>query len=135
LRLLGALGEFRDPDKVRAALELVLSDEFDPRDSMVIIWRASRQTETRTLAYDFVKQHFDELVNRLPRDSGASLPNVGSRFCDEEHRADMERFFNGRSTQYAGGPRDLATALEEVHLCAALRSAQEKSLAAFLRRY
>jgi alanyl aminopeptidase len=134
IRLLGALGEFREPSKSSASLQLVLSDEFDPRDSIVILYRASRHTETRATAYEFVKQHFEELVTRLPRDAGASLPNIGLLFCDEEHRTDMERFFNGRSTKYTGGPRDLANALERVHLCAALRNAQESSLAAFLKR-
>ena len=90
---------------------------------------------TRDTAYDFVKQNWDALVAKLPTDFGASLPFVASGYCDNEHRSDVEHFFKDRSTKYAGGPRNLDQVLESISLCAASKSANEASVAEFLRKY
>ncbi len=134
LRLLQALGSFQDPQIEKAALALVLSNEFDPRDSMTIVWRASSQPETRDLAYRFVKDNFDRLVARLPRDAGAGLAAAGGRYCDEDHRADVEAFFRNRVTRFTGGPRNLARTLETISLCSELKRLQQPSVVAFFRR-
>jgi alanyl aminopeptidase len=130
-RLLEALGAFTDPSVVQEALKLSLSDEFDPRETSRLLFAASRRPATRPLAYAFVKTNFDALVARLPRDSGARFPFIGTSFCDEEHRADVEAFFKDRSTKFTGGPRLLTQALESMRQCAAFRKAQEASVAGF----
>jgi hypothetical protein len=68
----------------------------------------SDSAKTRDLAYDFVKQNWDALIANLPTDSGASLPFIAERYCDEEqHRQDAKNFFEALSTKYTGGPRNL----------------------------
>jgi alanyl aminopeptidase len=134
VRLLRALGSFRDPESLSSALSLVLSDQFDPRESIEAIWRASGEAETRNIAYDFVKQKFEALVKRLPRDSGAHLPGSASGYCDRGHQLDVEAFFKDRSTQFTGGPRRLAQALEQISLCTALQQAQQSSVTSFFQK-
>jgi alanyl aminopeptidase len=135
LRLLQALGSFRDPPIQKDALALVLSNEFDPREAMTIVWRASSEPKTRDLAYRFVKQNFDRLVERLPRDAGAGLAAAGGRYCDEEHRADVEGFFKDRVARFTGGPRNLARTLETISLCSELKRLQEPSVVAFFAHW
>lgn len=132
--VLFALGSFTDPAIVKRALPIVLTDEFDPRQSLRIMFGAA-SPETRDLAYDFVKQNWDALIAKLPSDSGAFLPFVGGDYCDTEHRADIEAFFKDRSTKYSGGPRNLQQVLEGVDLCIANKKANEASVAEFLRKY
>ena len=138
--LLYAMGSFRDPAMVKIALPLILTDEFDSRQSLGILFGAAglfggARPETRDTAYDFVKQNWDALVAKLPTDFGASLPFVAGGYCDNEHRSDAEHFFKGRSTKYSGGPRNLDQVLESISLCAASKSANEASVAEFLRKY
>ena len=138
--LLYAMGSFRDPAIVKTALPLILTDEFDSRQSLGILFGAAglfggARPETRDTAYDFVKQNWDALVAKLPTDFGAFLPFVAGGYCDDEHRSDVERFFKDRSTKYAGGPRNLDQVLESIGLCAASKSANEASVAEFLRKY
>jgi alanyl aminopeptidase len=128
------MGAFRDPAIAESALSLVLSKEFDPRESWRIMQQASREPQTRDLAYQFVKGNFDRLVEQLPRDFGAFLPSVGQGYCDPEHRVDVETFFKDRSTRFAGGPRILANVLEGIDLCVALKRVQERSVEAFFRQ-
>lgn len=138
--LLYVMGAFRDPAMVKIALPLILTDEFDSRQSLGILFGAAglfggARPETRDTAYDFVKQNWDALVAKLPTDFGASLPFVAGGYCDNEHRSDVEHFFKDRSTKYAGGPRNLDQVLESISLCAASKSANEASVAEFLRKY
>jgi alanyl aminopeptidase len=133
-RLLEALAVFRDPALVEENLKVVLSDELDPRETLTLILGPAGHYRTRQRAYDFVKDHYDRIIARMPRDRGAALAGVASGFCDADHRADAERFFKERSARVSGGPRRLAHALEGIDLCVATRAAQQASVVAFLNR-
>jgi alanyl aminopeptidase len=130
--LLDALGSVRDPALAQASLDLLLHGEFEMREAMKLLWGIAAHPETRAVAYAFVKQHFDELVAKLPRDAGAGLARVASGFCDEERRADAAAFLAGRSTRYVGGPRVLNQTLEHITQCDHLRQAQGARLSNFL---
>jgi alanyl aminopeptidase len=133
-RLLAGMGSFHDPDIVDANLRIALSDEFDPRESLGLVYAAGRDRRTRERAYAFVKQNFDALVARRPPDFGAELAGVGSGFCDPQRRADLESFFKDRATRSRSGPRALAQILERIDLCIALEASQRDSVLAFLRK-
>ncbi|HXJ91987.1 MAG TPA: M1 family metallopeptidase [Terriglobia bacterium] len=133
--LLFSLGLFPDPEMAKVAMPIVLTGEFDNRQSLDILFGVSQLTRTRDLAYDFVKQNWDALVAKLPTDTGAFLPYIAGGYCDAGHRQDVEDFFKGRSTKYAGGPRNLDQVLEGIDLCIAYKQAQEPSLAEFLKQY
>jgi alanyl aminopeptidase len=133
--VLRALGSFRDPAILKAALAIVLTDEFDNRESVGILFAARDFSETRDLDYDFVKQNWDALIAKLPTDYGAFLPFVADGYCNESHRADAEAFFTGRATKYAGGPRNLAQVLEGISLCSANKDANEPGVIEFLEKY
>ena len=130
-RLIGALGQFRDPAVIQAALALTLSDDFDPRDSIRILYGLTRLPETAPLAYAFLTKNFDALVARLPRDWGAGTPGIGAALCDDSRREEVKGFFDTRSTKFVGGPRALAQSLESMHLCSTFRVAHTPSVTAF----
>jgi cytosol alanyl aminopeptidase len=131
-RMLSAMGNFRNPELARSAMALTLTDAFDARESMRLLYGATRSPQTRPIAYEFVKTNFDALAARLPRDAPAGFPGYGAALCDDEHRADVESFFKERAPRFAGGPRILAQALEGMKLCAEFRKKQGPSVARFL---
>jgi aminopeptidase N len=133
--LLYAMGSFPQPEIAKEALSLVLTPEIDSRLALYIPFSVAARPETRDLAYDFVKDHWDALIAKLPTDTGADLPYIAADYCDEGHREDAAKFFQGRSTKYAGGPRTLDQVLEQIHLCAAYKKAQEPSVTQFLENY
>jgi alanyl aminopeptidase len=134
MRLLGALGNFKDPDLLSQALNLILSDEFDSRESINILWSGLANRRTRLVAYDFVKKNIDRLLEKLPQEYGAYLPYIGSSFCDAGLRADLESFLKDRVAKYPGAPRNLAQTLESISLCEVQKAAQEGSVSAFLQK-
>jgi alanyl aminopeptidase len=133
--LLSALGSFRDPNIIDIALPIVLTDEFDIRESLSILFGPTQSSKTRDLAFNFVKENWDALVAKLPTDYGAFLPYVAAGYSDEKHRAEVESFFSGRSTKYTGGPRILAQVLEGINLQGAYKNAHRASVVTFLGQY
>ena len=134
-RLLAALGAFRDPSVQKLALHVTLSPDFDARESLILLREAAADRVTREGAWAFLKANFDALAARLPRDWPAGFPQFAAGFSDEAHRADVEAFFKDKAPNYAGGPRRLAQALEQIQLKTALRASQEESVAGFLKSY
>ena len=133
--LFRAMSHFRDARVVERSLKTLLSGEFDARETLPLLFADRAQLPTRLLVYQFVHDNFDALAARLPRDTAARLPTVAVGLCDDSRRAEVEQFFDGRSTKYTGGPRVLSQSLERLSLCSAYRDAQEPSVAAFLRNY
>ena len=138
--MLGALGSFRNRDLARDAIELLLSNDFDPREAFYpLLFGPLSYAETRDVPFEFVRANLDQLLARLPREVGgdyaASLPLLGNAFCDASHRAEVEAFFGPRIGQYTGGPRNLENVLEEIDLCVAERKTLTPELAKFLQQY
>jgi cytosol alanyl aminopeptidase len=138
--LLAALGSFRDPQLAAASLDLLLSKDFDLRESFYpLLFGPLAYAETRDVPFTFVKQHLDSLLKRLPREVGedyaATLPTVGANFCDAKRRDELDSFFRNRVKDYTGGPRSLAQTLEGIDLCISARQALAPELTAFLNKY
>src|SRR5207245_9356046 len=99
-RLVAALAGFRDPALAQAAMDLVLTGEFDMRLAIRLLFGAGWNPETRDLPFRFVQGHYDALVAKLPTavggDAAADLPYAGGAYCDQEHQAEIESFFKDR---------------------------------------
>ncbi len=141
--LLTALAHVDDAQLAQRNMEAVLGGGLELREAFLYLVRGTTENpSTREVAYRYVKEHFEPLVQGLPQSAGttvssagALLMNVGEDFCDAEHRKDLADFFGERSARHEGAPRALAQALERVDLCIALKEAQARSLAGFLTRY
>jgi len=133
--LLRTLGLFRDPKLASQALELLLDESLDIRQSQDILMTAMVHEATRERAYGFFKQHFEQLISRLPEGSRAYVPYSIASFCDPTHRADADAFLRPRITQYPGAERSLRQALESVELCEAYASAQRPMVEAYLTQF
>jgi alanyl aminopeptidase len=132
-RLLEAMTSFRDEASVRAALALMLGKEIDPRDAAPLMRVGLQSPRTRALPYAFVKEHYDELVARLPREIPAYFPFLAAGQCDERVKADMVAFFKERASNVESGARKYQQALESLDQCVALKKAQGPAVAKFLR--
>jgi alanyl aminopeptidase len=137
VRLLAAIGSFRDKALVKESLDLILSREFEPVDTTVLFgFRGSDSSQFRREAtWSFLKQNFDALADRMPREMMPFMPFMVPGFCAEAQRADVEAFFKEKAAKYPGMPRNLARATEAISLCIARRAAQGPAVAEFLKEY
>jgi len=138
--LFGALGAFENPELARAALQLFLTKNYDPREGgLSVLFGPVQYPETRTAPFEFVKQNLDAILAKLPREVGsdfaAFLPFTAGGFCDAKGRAEAEGFFKDKVKTWSGGPRNLAQVLEQIDLCTKQRSVVAPSISEYLRNY
>ncbi|MGA8030367.1 MAG: M1 family metallopeptidase, partial [Bryobacteraceae bacterium] len=138
--LIGALGDFQDPQLVQRSLALAFDGTFDMRMSMRMFSSSSDDPKVAELPYQYVKEHYDEVVAKLPSsintDYAARLPGLASGVgCSEDAAAEAKAFFEPRMAKVVGGPRSLANALEQIHLCAAAKPEATEQIAKFLSNY
>lgn len=138
-RIIGALGSFRDPACIEAAVRAPLSGQIPFIEGLSLLFAGQGSEDTRNMAFEFMKTHFDEIANRRPTgggfDAGASFPQVGRTFCSAASKQELQGFFASRADKFTGGPRVLSQVLEEIDLCVAEKATQQSNVAAFLRNY
>jgi alanyl aminopeptidase len=133
--LLFALAAFREPALAQRALGLMLDERFDPREIDELPRVSAHWPTTRTVAWDYVKTHFDALTKRLSAETMSAYTALPAAFCDEAHRAEGQAFFAPRVASLPGGPRELEQSLEKASLCVKLVAVQGPSVASFLKSY
>jgi cytosol alanyl aminopeptidase len=133
-RLLGALSAFVDPALVKQALAIVLTDEFELRETAGLLQGGLQDPRTRPIALAFAREHFDEVTGKLPAPYRAYMAYMFVAVCDEDKKADVVATFTDRVNKFDGGPRIMAQAMEALSLCAAARKAQTPGVVAFLKK-
>ncbi|GGY18260.1 M1 family metallopeptidase [Paludibacterium paludis] len=133
-QLLNALARFRPASLAERARGLMLDPALDPRESIYVLRIQNEEDTLRDGSLAFVKRHFDDLVNRLPKDSPGGFPRSFNGYCSEESADAVDRQFRPGIEHFDGGPTHLAQSLETIRLCAAWRGAQQGSLNRWLTR-
>lgn len=134
-KILSSLGGVRDSTLAAKSLALILGDTFDLRDTQNILWGLLGSRETRDMAYDWAKAHYEEIFPRLRDDEQSWFMQIPSNFCDVAHRDDASAYFGPRAEKINGGPRSLKRSLEEVDLCIAALARNRAGVEAFLKKY
>jgi alanyl aminopeptidase len=133
-RLLGAMGAFTDSKLVDQALALVLTDEFDLRESFGVVEGVFADPRSRVRAWQFFQAHFDDILKKLPEAYRPYMAYVAVSVCDGDRRVEIESFLKPKIEPLNGGPRALAQAMEQLELCSAAKKAQTPGVVAFLKK-
>ena len=134
IRLLGAMGGFVDLQIAKQAWKVSIGDEFEFRESLGLLQGGFSDPRTRMAAYQFVKDNYDAISNKLPEMFRPYIAFTFVALCDDTKRPEIEAFFKPRIDKLDGGPRIMAQALEQLDLCSAARKAQTPGVIAFLKR-
>jgi alanyl aminopeptidase len=134
-RLLYGLSLAKAADLSAAGRELSLDPLLRDNEITAPIAVQLGRPESRDAAWAWLKDHLEAVLARLPRHHGGSgLISAAVRaFCDEGHAREAEALFAAKVDAMDGGPRTLATSLEDVRLCVARRNAHEANARAFFR--
>jgi alanyl aminopeptidase len=136
--IIGALGSFRDPKLVEAALDLVIHSDIDTRETTELLYAGINDPATERMPFEFVKANYEEILKRAPSgggsDFGAVLPYSAASFCDASSEKEFVDFFAERAKKFTGGPRVYDQTLEGIRLCEAEKAAQSTDLAAYFAR-
>jgi alanyl aminopeptidase len=129
-RLLSALTSVVD-DRSQKALALSLDPALRVNEVLVPIARQLGDERTRVAAWLYLEQNLDAIVARISSDRAGSLPGYAWSFCSVEAADRLKAVFGTRIERYQGGPRNLAAAIEGLHLCAAQVALQRAPVAAY----
>jgi hypothetical protein len=136
--IIRALGSFRDPKLVAAALDLMIHSDIDTRETGGLLYAGTGDPSTERMSFEFVKANFDEILKRAPSgggsDYGAILPTSAGSFCDAASEKEYVDFFGERAKKFTGGPRLYDQVLEGIRLCVAQKAAQEADIAAYFAK-
>jgi len=112
-RFMAGLGGFRSPTLASAALDLMLRDGFDLRESVLILDGVLADPGTRPLAWAWLQRHFDQLAPQFRSDDLCGLiGRLGEALWDTVGRDEFEAFLRPRVRTFDGGPLALTRALE-----------------------
>ncbi len=132
--LLGAISVVRDPAFSTQTLALVLDRRLRENEFMGPLHGQMAMRQTRDRALEWLFANWDAVSARLTPQRAGGAPWVAASFCDDEHVQQVQTFFAPRIDALEGGPRNLASALEVAHLCAARVAEQRESATAFYER-
>jgi cytosol alanyl aminopeptidase len=136
--IIGALGSFRDPKLVAAALDLVIHSDIDTRETTALLYSGISNPATERMPFEFVKANYDEILKRAPSgggsDFGSVLPFSAAAFCDASSEKEYIDFFGERAKRFTGGPRVYEQELEAIRLCVAEKAAQAADIAAYFAK-
>ncbi len=131
--LLGALGDFTDPDIARNALSLAISGEFDIREALGLLIGPLTHRQTRDVAWSWLKANIKPVTKAVPAIARGYIPMSAQGFCDAARSADVRAFFTPRVKGWVGGRHHLAETLETIDDCAALAAKEAPDVRAFLQ--
>jgi cytosol alanyl aminopeptidase len=129
-RMLSAVAHARGPDLAKRALGLSLDPRLRVHEVLTPLRIQLAMPETREAAWQWLVEHFDELVQRVATKRRGDLPWLAAGFCSEEDAERVRAFFEPRVSALSGGPRALAGAHEAIQLCAARAEAHRAEAAA-----
>jgi alanyl aminopeptidase len=135
-RLLGALAAASDPKLSARARDLVLDEHVKYTEMLTPLWVQLGTPETRDVAWAWLKEHWDAVAARAANVlfEGVQLLSIPVSFCDEAHERDVATFLKDRAAKIDGGPRVLSKTVEEIHLCAVKRRAEEDNARVFFTK-
>jgi alanyl aminopeptidase len=127
----GALARVENPVLVKKLQKAGLDGMFKQSEFRGIVSRQMVRQATTELTYAWLLEYTDEIISKITGGLATRIiPSLGSSFCTVERANDWQAFVTDHAEQMPGYERTLAQALENVHLCAALREASSAELVA-----
>ena len=116
MRLLGALTRFESTELLQDVLKRSLSPDVRSQDTVLIVVALAGNRLGRELAWDFVKENWEEFDRRYGRGGFAimRLVSVTGAFTTQERARDVEEFFNTHTVPSA--ERTIQQSLERIRL-------------------
>ena len=112
---------FDDEALLKKALDVTLTSAIDESEMRYVLSAAFGRRRSRPIAEAWVRGHWDELRKKLPGRLGAQLVRAAGVGCSSAEADERAKFYTPRAASIEGASRGLASALEAVSLCSALR--------------
>jgi hypothetical protein len=133
-RFLGALGNFRDPELRRRALDYNLKGPLRPQEYYVIPDQIGATPSQRDEAWQWWEGHYDEVVAKMPPEYAMFIP-LGAHGCSQKRIDSAQAFFANSAKQKPGTLTTLAKVVEGTRDCIGLRTREGAAVDRFLAQH
>jgi hypothetical protein len=96
------------------------------------LYAQMRERRLRDATWRWIVENHEALIERAGRRQAGHMPWLAAAFCDEARADEVETFFAPFIDELEGGPRNLASAVEVIRLCAALAVVQGPAVRTWL---
>jgi puromycin-sensitive aminopeptidase len=132
-RYLRALADFRPPDLIRRTLNLSLNGEVRTQDAPFLVRDLLLGVHSRDLAWNFVKERWEEMERLYPSQSGLRRLCEGiTGLVTPAMETDVHAFFARRTVAFSG--KTLEQYLERLRVAVAFQEREAASLRTYLAR-
>jgi hypothetical protein len=118
--MLVALTHAHDPASAEQVRALTFDNRLHVNEVPLLALGAVHDPENIAAGWAWFKDKFADILTRVPATDHGELVGIGRSFCTTTARDDYARFFHDRAKTLAGGPRLLATTLDEIDACIAV---------------
>ena len=118
-RYLFALGAFRQPDLIDRTLQMTISGEVRTQNAPYLVRGILLNKNARAKAWSFMKQHWNEMLNKYPDNSIPRMCEGIIGLVTPELEADVREFFSRHPVKQ--GAKQLEQHLERLHIAVACR--------------
>jgi aminopeptidase N len=129
----GALARVEDPRLVRKLQAALLQGRLKGTEFRSVVNRQMVRHATTGLTHDWLQENAEKIIDMMPEFFRArTVASLGGAFCSDEQADEWQLFVLAHADKLPGYERALAQAMENVHLCAALRESRAAELLAAL---
>jgi aminopeptidase N len=124
------LARFEDPALVKRTLDYVVSGEVRNQDSWILLSILLQNPQTRTQAWDYIRQNWDKVSAQFTTSSGVRIVAATGSFCTVQQRDEVVDFFGTHKVD--ASERTLSKSIDSINDCIQLKAAQQPNLKQWL---
>ena len=126
---------YTDEATANKMLDLALTDDITPANTLYMLVRVSRNLELKTALYKWLDKNLDALIAKMPDYHVSRMPEFVSTSCSAENLDMAKAFYEPTKDKYEGMARSFDIMLDESNQCLRLKATYQKDFNKFLAKY
>lgn len=126
---------YTDEATVNKMLDLALTDDITPANTLYMLVRVSRNLELKTVLYKWLDNNLEALIAKMPDYHVSRMPEFVSTTCSAENLAMAVKFYTPIKEKYEGMARSYDIMLDESNQCMRLKDTYQEDFNKLLSHY
>ena len=126
---------YTDEETANKMLDLALTDDITPANTLYMLVRVSRNLELKAPLYKWLDKNLDAIMAKMPDYHVSRMPEFVSTTCSAENIDMAKAFYTPIKDEHEGMARSFDIMLDESNQCLRLKATYQKDFNKFLAKY
>ena len=126
---------FSDEATVNKMLDLALTDDITPANTLYLVSRVARNLELQNVLYKWLNQNIDALIAKMPDYHVSRMPEFVSTTCSADNLEMAKEFYASIKDKHEGMARSYEIMLDESNQCLHLKDTYQQDFDNYLASY